>query len=248
MKSRLGSLAAAGVIAASVAAAPVTASASSETAPMAAREKALHVLSRLAFGPRPGDVDSVMEMGVAAYIEQQLAPERIPDPAVAQMLKDLPTLRMSQAELLDTFERPIQEARRRMRQQLARRDAASAEESGTAETEMQKSRASIPPEQRPRRVIEELSSARVLRAAYSRRQLNEVLVDFWMNHFNVYANKGMDRMQVSDYDSPLLATTAVSRPRRHISNRLYVVLQAIRRAPPLQRGGRSIRTTSEFSR
>src|SRR5205809_2497470 len=79
------------------------------------REKALHVLNRLGFGPRPGDVDQVVAMGVPAYIEQQLAPERIPDPAAAG-LRRFPTLEMTTAELYDTFERPIREARRERRQ------------------------------------------------------------------------------------------------------------------------------------
>ncbi|HXM77459.1 MAG TPA: DUF1800 family protein, partial [Thermoanaerobaculia bacterium] len=61
-------------------------------APMTAREKALHALNRLGFGPRPGDIDRVVAMGVSAWIAAQLAPETIPDPAVAARLADYPTL------------------------------------------------------------------------------------------------------------------------------------------------------------
>ena len=57
----------------------LTASAASEKAPLTSREKAVHVLNRLGFGPRPGDVERVLETGISAYIEGQLAPERIPD-------------------------------------------------------------------------------------------------------------------------------------------------------------------------
>ncbi len=53
---------------------------------------------------------------------------------------------------------------------------------------------------RPRRILEDLTAARVVRAAESERQLNEVLVDFWMNHFNVYANKGVDRILVASFE------------------------------------------------
>ena len=58
----------------------------------------------------------------------------------------------------------------------------------------------VPPENRPRRILEDLTAARVVRAAESERQLNEVLVDFWMNHFNVYANKGVDRILVAAFE------------------------------------------------
>ena len=59
---------------------------------------------------------------------------------------------------------------------------------------MQKYRGAM--EGTPREVVDELQSAKVLRAVYSERQLDEVLVDFWMNHFNVYANKGPDRFLI----------------------------------------------------
>src|ERR1700720_1603675 len=72
-----------------------TASRASDTVALTAREKAVHILNRLGFGPRPGDVDKVLESGVNAWIERQLSPERIPDPLVTTKLAKLPTLEMS---------------------------------------------------------------------------------------------------------------------------------------------------------
>ena len=168
------------------------ASASSEKTALNSRDRAIHVLNRLAFGPRPGDVDRVLAMGVSAYIEQQLKPERIPDPTVAENLKGLTTVEMSQRELFDNFEKPLREARRRARQETAGK--------GAEDADPQKIRAMIPADKRPRRVIEELTEARIVRAAVSERQLNEVLVDFWMNHFNVFAAKGLDRVFITSYE------------------------------------------------
>src|SRR5262245_44323982 len=68
---------------------------------MTERERAIHVLNRLAFGPRPGDVERVLAMGVPAYIEEQLEPEKIPDPAATESLKPFATLEMTTAELFD---------------------------------------------------------------------------------------------------------------------------------------------------
>ena len=69
-----------------------------------------------------------------------------------------------------------------------------------SEAEIAKARELIPPDQRPRRILDELTAARILRAAESERQLNEVMVDFWMNHFNVYANKGQDRFAIVSFE------------------------------------------------
>ncbi|HYB54368.1 MAG TPA: DUF1800 family protein, partial [Thermoanaerobaculia bacterium] len=165
----------------------------------ASREAALHILNRLGFGPRPGDVDRVLSVGIANYVEQQLHPEHIRDAAVEREVAALPTLSMRTSDLIDTYEKPLREARRERARALGK-DGADAGDGVASDAEIEKIRASIPPERRPRRVVEELTAARILRAADSTRQLNEVLVDFWMNHFNVYAAKGLDRILLTSYE------------------------------------------------
>jgi uncharacterized protein (DUF1800 family) len=243
------------VLAALVAGAPAvsTASVSSQRAPLTSREKALHVLNRLAFGPRPGDVDRVLEMGVGAWIEQQLNPEAIPDAAATARLKELPTLSMSQGEIFDTFEKPVREARRQRKaaagtanEKMTLADAAKADAAAQEDI-----RSRIPPEKRPRRVIEELAAARLIRAAVSDRQLNEVLVDFWMNHFNVYAAKGLDRIFVTSFERDvvrpriwgrfedlLMATAKSPAMLFYLDNAQSVADPEHRPAPPLRRFSR----------
>jgi hypothetical protein len=75
-------------------------------------QRALHVLNRLGFGPAPGDVDRVLEVGMRNYIEVQLHPESLADPVVAARLDTLPTLRMAEADLMETFEKPLGNAQR----------------------------------------------------------------------------------------------------------------------------------------
>ncbi len=161
-----------------------------KTSVLSPREQALHVLNRLGFGPRPGDVERVLQMGVGKYVEQQLHPEKIADNAVAAKLKSMLTLEMSNAELFNTFERPLRQARRQRK----------AEAGEGQDAELEKLKEMIPPEKRPRRIIEELSVARVVRAVESERQLNEVMADFWLNHFNVFAAKGLDRVFVTSFE------------------------------------------------
>src|SRR5205814_7279649 len=57
-----------------------------------------------------------------------------------------------------------------------------------------------PVQQRAQSVVLELSEQKLLRAIYSDRQLQEVLADFWFNHFNVDARKGQDRFLLTEYE------------------------------------------------
>jgi uncharacterized protein (DUF1800 family) len=169
--------------------------------PLDANECALHVLNRLAFGPRPGDVDRVAAIGVSTWIEQQLHPDRIADRAADAQLMELPTLRMSGAALVEQFEVPLLEARR---QAKAERAANAGGDGETAGANAARVAQLIPPENRPRRILEEMTEARLIRAVSSERQLNEVMVDFWMNHFNVDARKGLDRIFIASFERDVI--------------------------------------------
>ena len=109
-----------------------------------------HVLNRLGFGARPGDVAHVRAMGVDQWIGLQLAPDRIPD-------------------------------------EVAERVAASYEDSARGSTQ----------------------SARLARAVVSDRQLQEIMTDFWENHFSVYGGKGITRLLVSAYDRDVIRPHAL---------------------------------------
>src|ERR1700693_3084761 len=87
-------------------------STSKEKTRMTAREQAIHVLNRLGFGPRPGDVDSVLAIGTSSWIDRQLKPESIRDDAAAAAVKRFPTLTMTTAQRCDRFEAPLREAQR----------------------------------------------------------------------------------------------------------------------------------------
>jgi uncharacterized protein (DUF1800 family) len=142
-------------------------------APLAGEQAAVHVLNRLAYGPRPGDIAKVRQSGVQAYIEEQLNPPPLPA-ALAQRLDQLETLKMSAGESLALFE----EARAMARdggQPAERREVVA-------------------------RLASEAAEARLLRAIESPRQLEEVMVDFWYNHFNVFSGKGQDRALVASYE------------------------------------------------
>jgi uncharacterized protein (DUF1800 family) len=183
------------------------------------RQRAIHALNRLAFGARPGDVDRVMKDGIDVWIEHQLHPELIPDRAVSARLAGYATLQMSSPEIARKFFAPILAARKEAK-------AMAAEGRQVDQEELRKQyRANIPPDQRPQRVMEELQSQRILRAAESDRQLNEVMVDFWMNHFNIFAGKGIDRFLLTSYERDTI------RPR--VWGRFEDMLMATAKSPAM---------------
>jgi uncharacterized protein (DUF1800 family) len=152
-----------------------------------ARDSALHLLNRITYGPRPGDVDRVLALGIDRYIALQLDPDRIPDDAVRPHLERLQVLRMSTGELARVYGRE--------RRDRIERQRAMAADSGN------RMAPSPGPDRRAgtRRYVAELQQAVMVRAVLSERQLNEVLADFWTNHFNVFLGKGPVRTLMKEY-------------------------------------------------
>src|SRR5687767_6519336 len=177
-----------------VAAATLTAAGQGSTIPARPDDKTiLHVLNRTGFGARPGDVERVRQIGLGAYIEQQLRPDRVPDPALAPRLARLETNGMSTRELADDYFGPAMEARRTAQQ--AQRNSMPENSADRQRTPEQ-----MEAQRRSRTVLIDLSEQKILRAAYSERQLEEVLTDFWFNHFNVFAGKGATQVYLTEYE------------------------------------------------
>ncbi len=224
-------------------------------------EAILQALNRLGFGPRPGDVERVKEMGLQKWIDLQLHPDSIDDSALNTRLERFPTLKMSSAKLLDEFPEPKLAARRegitveeyRKEQQERMRAAMQSPMQGdasaaTPQNDMQKADALHMPDfdavdndlnanpakdkgqgkgqaafsnrminyeqvRLPQRVVAELSMAKMTRAVYSERQLQEMMVDFWYNHFNVYATKGADRWLITEYERDAIRPHAMGKFR-----------------------------------
>jgi len=140
-----------------------------------------HVLNRLTFGPRPGDVERVRQVGLAAWLDQQLHPVNIDDHAAEARLPQL-------QDPPDSTD--VKELRRFARRQIVT-----------------------------------LASDKLLRASYSERQLKEVLVDFWFNHFNVYAAKGRTAQYLPAYESEVI--------RPHVFDHFRDLLEATAKSPAM---------------
>jgi uncharacterized protein (DUF1800 family) len=153
--------------------------------------KILHVLNRLSYGIRPGDIDRVQSMGVDKYIKEQLNPDSIDEsPALTERLAKLNTINLSPIELVQQY------------------DPNRLVNGQKPEPDVKKDR-----QKQEREILTQARDARLYRSIYSQRQLQEVMVDFWYNHFNVYADKGIDRLWVGAYEQQAIRPYALGRFR-----------------------------------
>ncbi|HEY4979682.1 MAG TPA: DUF1800 domain-containing protein [Candidatus Acidoferrum sp.] len=219
-------------------------------------EAIFHALNRLAYGPRPGDLDRVKQMGLAKWIEQQLNPNSINDSAVEARLDVYPTLALNTVQLMTQYPDLNKAAKQAgvskeefKTQQVAQKQADAGiasmlndmqdqdkvaqlndstqpgmkpspdtpspmKQNPTTPGAGRKDSLSVDPNavpraisddsKRPQRVVEELSMAKVTRAIYSERQLQQVMDDFWLNHFNVFAGKGEVKWYLTSYERDVI--------------------------------------------
>lgn len=266
--------------------------------PLSQRDRAIQLLDRLTFGPRPGEVDKVLSIGIDRWFEQQLAPETINDDAVNHRLADYPTLTMTPEQALTAFpdratiqavanekvQPPTdpglaavyevqlvklhnQEIRKgetdpkttpsttdvQPGQQVDHDRAVAARVTGELFTLPRNQRMNtlmklpvadriafttyLSGEQKglllsqfsPRerelfnamsanvnsspQIASELSQAKLLRAILSERQLQEVMTDFWFNHFNVFIGKNSDQWYTTSYERDVIRKNALGKFR-----------------------------------
>jgi uncharacterized protein (DUF1800 family) len=170
---------------------------------------AWHFLSRTTFGPRPADLERAKQAGIAAILEEQLHPEKIDDADVEHRIASLPTLSMSPAELMEDFPPPKQaKNQQEKRDEPASRQSTVPNQVGLAKP-APSTMAPAMEADAPRRILMELGRAQLWRAAYSQCQLQEVMVHFWMNHFNIYAAKGVDKWLLTSFENDAIRPNAL---------------------------------------
>jgi uncharacterized protein (DUF1800 family) len=210
-------------------------------------QKVAHLLDRVTFGARPGDIERVLKLGWEKYLDEQLRPERISDQAAEQRLKNIESIHLSSAELAKNYPPPqvLQQVlkergialpgQNQNAGQATKKDAKQSFKQLGREAERKKDdqmddQAPARPQDNPQadnpqpgvndaakrreayqalremgyrpqqEVVQESQQAKILRAVYSERQLQEVMTDFWFNHFNVYVQKGPDRILTASYE------------------------------------------------
>src|ERR1700722_6801071 len=156
-------------------------------------EAIAHALDRLGYGARPGDIERVQRLGLENWITKQLHPETVNDKAVENRLTDYSTISMSASALLSQYPQ-VNVAAKKMgitpEEYNKRLQEALHPPQGTRAA----------PDKRPQVILNELMMAKLVRAIYGERQLQEQLTDFWFNHFNIFANKDQDIYLVGAYE------------------------------------------------
>lgn len=164
---------------------------------LTADQQAAQAVSRLTFGPRPGEVDRVNAMGTDRWIERQLSPDQIGDATLDGLLAELPVWSMQVKTLVDSFPpqdifiRDLRVARGiapNQQFQLSPDDSVALKAINT----------------RANQLFNEFQAAKVLRAQMSERELVEVMTDFWENHFSVYVGKMPTRFTLLEYDRDVI--------------------------------------------
>jgi uncharacterized protein (DUF1800 family) len=170
----------------------------------ASNAEILHILNRLSFGSRPGDLEAVKSIGIEAYIQSQLKPDSIAQPqSLTQQLDSLETLKMTPAAIAQEYSPPVQQQQGQKLTPDMRKEV----------------------RQKSRRTLDQAVQGRLLRSLYSNRQLEEVLVDFWYNHFNVFSGKGLTRIFVGSYEEQAI--------RPHVLGKFRSLLDATAKHPAM---------------
>jgi uncharacterized protein (DUF1800 family) len=184
-------------------------------------EQVQQVLSRLTFGARPGDAERVRAMGVDKWIDMQLHPERIPDSSVDSLMTHFAVYGMATSDIIRDYN---------MVQQLQRQAKKADVDTSMDKKDIRREALAKNPQvadiaRQTQQFVGEIQAAKLSRAVTSERQLNEVMVDFWENHFSVFAGKGQTRLFLAQYDRDVI--------RPHALGKFRDLLGAVAKSPAM---------------
>jgi uncharacterized protein (DUF1800 family) len=172
-------------------------------------EQIQQVLNRLAFGPRPGDAEKVRAMGIDKWIDAQLHPERIADPGADSIISKYAIYSMPTSDIIHDYG-VVQQLQRQVKREAG---ADSMDKRDARRDVIQQDPKALEAIRQTQGLVGELQSAKLARAVNSERQLNEVMVDFWENHFSVFAGKGQTRLFLAQYDRDVIRPRALGKFR-----------------------------------
>jgi len=179
----------------------------SDVRELPADQQIIQALNRLTFGAKPGDILKVRAIGLDKWIDQQLQPEKINDDAMSAFVRNYSALDQNQNDLLKQYAEQQQQRREVKRDRADTTKAMTADEIAQMRQQQQQGNSR-------RQVVTQLQSSRAARAVASERQLQEVMTDFWENHFNIYAAKGApEPYYLVDFDQNVIRPRALGKFR-----------------------------------
>lgn len=194
---------------------------SSEVRELPADQQIMQALNRLTFGPRPGDIQKVRAIGLDRWIDLQLHPDRIDNSAMEAFMTHYTVLAQDQNALLKNYARLIQAKR------TEKKDPQS--ELAMAKTRADSAGVRRQIQQQFGGIVQlgaQLQSERIARAVGSEQQLEEVMTDFWLNHFNIYIRKGGPEVYyLADYEKNVIRPNSLGKFRD--------LLEAVAKSPAM---------------
>lgn len=165
------------------------------------REAAAHLLSRFSYGATPGQIDEVVNMGLEKWFEQQLDGS-LSDDALNQRLSEYDALKLNNEQIVNTFPRPAQILQMAVRDGKIDKDSAKIDKKEyRQQVQAYMREKGLRPQQE---LFRQFINQKVLRAAYSNNQLQEILTDFWFNHFNVSVTKNQAAQFIPNYERDVI--------------------------------------------
>lgn len=172
------------------------------------RQAAAHLLSRFTYGAMPGQVDAVVKMGLENWFAQQLAAQD-PDDSLEQILSRYDALELSNEQVAETYPRNGQVIRMAIRDGVVDKDSVRADRAAYRQVIRQYMEEKG--YKRQQELFRQFFCQKILRAAYSENQLQEVMTDFWFNHFNVSLTKNDCAEFIPAYERDVIRPNALGR-------------------------------------
>jgi uncharacterized protein (DUF1800 family) len=172
------------------------------------RQAAAHLLSRFTYGAQPEQVDVVVRMGLENWFAQQLEGQ-LSDDSLDQVLSRYDALELSNQEVAETYPRNGQVVRMAIRDGVVDKDSVKVDRKEYRQVIQQYMQEKG--YKREQELFRQFFCQKILRAAYSQNQLQEVMTDFWFNHFNVSITKNDCAEFIPAYERDVIRPNALGR-------------------------------------
>jgi len=176
---------------------------------LSSEEAAVHLLNRFSYGATPGQTDEVIKQGLEKWFQQQLD-AAFNDSSQKTRLADYESLTMSNSQIVETYPRGGQVLKKAINDGVIDKNAARKDGDKNYKKDLKKYMGENGYKDQSE-LFRELISQKILRAAYSQNQLQEVMTSFWFNHFNVSVGKGDVRPFVTSYERDVIRPNALGK-------------------------------------
>jgi uncharacterized protein (DUF1800 family) len=185
------------------------------------KQAAAHLLSRFSFGATPGQVDEVAQMGLEQWFQQQLD-AKLPDEEVNKRLTNYDALAMNNETIVNTYLNGGQIIKMLQKSGQIVKDSNFNKPEYRDEVKKYMQENGLKPQQELQR---QLVNQKIIRAAYGNNQLQEILTDFWFNHFNVSLTKNQSAPYILTYERDAI--------RPNVFGKFETILEATAKHPAM---------------